>query len=99
MAPVSGASVRAAIPESPFVVPRYFFHFSDGQRLFSDGEGRELDGMASARQYAVAHVRGLKLAMCDSHIQDLSGWTMTVAHADGRKVFEIGFDLRPRAEA
>jgi hypothetical protein len=36
--------------------------------------------------------------MCDPHIQDLSSWTMTVAHADGRKVFEIGFDLKPLAQ-
>lgn len=79
-------------------MPRYFFHFSDGQRLFSDGEGRELDGMASARQYAIAQVRELKLAMCDPHIQDLSGWTMTVANTEGRKIFEVGFDLKPLAK-
>lgn len=79
-------------------MPRYYFHFSDGHRVFSDGEGHELDGTAAARQHAIAQVRELKLAMCDPHIQDLSGWTMSVANADGRKVFEIGFDLRPSAK-
>ena len=66
--------------------------------MFSDGDGQELDGVAAARQHAIAQVRELKFAMCDPHIQDLSGWTMTVASADGRKVFEIGFDLRPLAK-
>lgn len=80
-------------------MPRYYFHFSDGQRLFSDGEGRELDGMAAARRHAIAQVRELKAAMCAPHIQDLSGWTMTVANAEGRRVFEIGFDLRPLVES
>jgi len=76
-------------------VPRYFFHFSDGTRLFSDDVGQELHGLAAVRQYAVAQVRELKGAMCDPHIQDLSGWTMTVADLDGKSVFEIGFDMRP----
>lgn len=76
-------------------MPRYFFHFSDGTRLFSDDIGQELGGLAAARRYAVAQVRELKAAMCDPHIQDLSGWTMTVADPNGKSVFEIGFDLRP----
>jgi hypothetical protein len=74
-------------------VPRYFFHFSDGKRRFSDTVGQELRGLAAARQHAVRQVRELKLAMCDPHIQDLSGWSMTVADARGGTVFEIGFDL------
>ena len=60
-------------------MPRYFFHFSDGKRMFSDDIGQELHGLAAARRYAVEQVRELKGAMCDPHIQDLSGWTMTVA--------------------
>lgn len=79
-------------------MPRYFFHFSDGQHVFSDDEGRELHGVAAARRHAIAQVRELKIAMCDPYIQDLSGWTMMVANADGRTVFEIGFDLKPLAK-
>ena len=33
--------------------------------------------------------------MCKPHIQDLSGWSMTVIDARGATVFEIGFDLKP----
>ncbi len=76
-------------------MPRYYFHFSDGTRLFSDDIGQDLGGLAAARQYAVAQVRELKAAMCDPHIQDLTGWTMTVADPNGKRVFEIGFDLKP----
>lgn len=80
-------------------MPRYFFHFSDGTRMFSDDTGQELGGLAAARQHAVAQVRELKAAMCDPYIQDLSGWTMTVADPSGKSVFEIGFDLRPPRKA
>ena len=79
-------------------MPRYFFHFSDGKRQFSDGAGRELSGMRAARVHATMHVRELKAAMCDSTIQDLSGWTMTVVDATGRTVCVLGFDLKPQPE-
>jgi Domain of unknown function (DUF6894) len=57
-------------------VPRYYFHFSDGKRQFTDGSGVELNGMAAARAYAAKQVRELRVAMCHPHIQDLSGWSM-----------------------
>lgn len=76
------------------VVPRYFFHFSDGKRRFSDQTGCELSGMAAARAHAIKQVRELKAAMCDPGIQDLSGWTMTVMNGNEQTVFEIGFDLK-----
>lgn len=76
-------------------MPRYYFHFSDGKRRFSDEAGRELSGMAAARDNAVKQVRDLKAAMCDPGIQDLSGWTMTVEDARKQVVFEVGFDMKP----
>ena len=82
------------------VVPRYFFHFSDGKRRFSDTTGHALPGIAAARAQAINQVRDLKAAMCDPGIQDLSGWTMTVVDADGNTVFETGFALKvARAES
>lgn len=81
-------------------MPRYFFHFSDGKRRFSDETGHDLSGLAAARAHAIAQVRDLKAAMCDPGIQDLSGWTMTVVNGSEQVVFEIGFDLKPvRARA
>ena len=78
-----------------FRVPRYFFHFTDGKRRFTDTVGCELRGLAAVRRHAFADVRDLKAAMCHPIIQDLSGWMLCVADAEGATVFEIGFDLRP----
>jgi hypothetical protein len=77
-------------------VPRYFFHFSDGTRWFTDSTGQDLNGMRAARIYAIKHVRELRAALCDPQIQDLSGWTMTVVDAHSTPVFVLGFDLYPR---
>jgi hypothetical protein len=77
-------------------VPRFYFHFTDGERQFSDDEGRDLAGLRDARVHATNHVRELKAAMSEPAIQDLSGWSMTVADARGRTVFVLGFDLKPR---
>lgn len=76
-------------------MPRYFFHFSDGKRRFSDTSGVELSGMRAARLHATKHVRELKAAMCHPTIQDLSEWTMTVEDAQGKSVCDIRFDLNP----
>jgi len=75
-------------------VPRFYFHFSDGRRWFTDDKGQVFTGLAAARSHAVTQVRDLKAAMCDPGIQDLSGWTMQVVDGDGRVVFDIGFDLK-----
>ena len=84
---------RCAVGDSN--MPRYFFHFSDGKRQFSDSAGHELSGLAAAREHATKQVRDLKAAMCNPIIQDLSGWTMTVVDANCKSVFTIGFDLKP----
>jgi len=76
-------------------VPHYFFHFSDGKRQFTDSSGQELNGMAAARAYATKHARELKAAICEPHIQDLTGWTMTVVDENNRVVFHTNFDLKP----
>ena len=76
-------------------MPRYFFHFSDGKRQFTDTSGHELSGMAAARAQAIRQVRDLKAAMCDPHIQDMSGWTMTVVDANGKTVLDLSFDRKP----
>lgn len=77
-------------------MPRFFFHFSDGSRQFTDDGGIDLSGLRAARAHATSQVRELKAAMCDPHIQDLSDWSMSVADGRGRTVFVLGFDLKPR---
>src|SRR5262249_34776276 len=76
-------------------VPRYYFHFSDGNRRFSDTEGHELAGIAAAREFARNQVRELATAMCHPQIQDLSRWTLTAVNGHGRTICEMSFDLRP----
>jgi hypothetical protein len=78
-------------------VPRFFFHFSDGKRQFTDTVGLELSGMAAARKHATQQMRELRTAMCAPHVQDLSGWSLSVADAKGDTVAELGFDLRTPA--
>ena len=76
-------------------MPRFYFHFSDGQRRFSVDKVLDLSGLTAVRAHTKRQVRDLKAAMCDPGIQDLSGWTMTVVDTTDRTVFEIGFDLNP----
>lgn len=79
-------------------MPRFYFHFSDGKRQFTDSVGFELSGLAAARKHASEQVRELKAVMCAPHIQDLSGWSLSVTDIKGDTVVELGFDLRPGAK-
>lgn len=75
-------------------MPRFYFHFSDGKRQFTDAVGSELSGLAAARKHAAEQVRDIKAAMCSPHIQDLSGWSLNVTDIKGDTIIELGFDLR-----
>lgn len=79
-------------------MPRYFFHFTDGKRQFSDTSGHDLSGMQAVRAQAMRQVRELKAAMSDPIVQDLTNWSMTVVDASGKPVFALGFDLKPRLD-
>jgi hypothetical protein len=77
-------------------MPRYFFHFSDGKRTFTDTIGLELAGLADVRNRVITQVRDLKSSLSEDHIQDWSGWKMIVIDAKGKMVLEVSFDLKPR---
>ena len=77
-------------------VPRYYFHFSDDTRRFTDSCGHELSGQRAARAHAVKDIREIKAALCARRIEDVSAWSMTVADARGKPVFVLGSDLKPR---
>jgi hypothetical protein len=74
-------------------MPRYYFHFSDGKRTFTDSIGVELTGIAAARSQVIAQIREMRGALSEHPLQDWSGWTMTVVNAEGKTVLEIDFDL------
>ena len=76
-------------------MPRYFFHFSDGKRTFTDTKGVELTGLAAARAHAAAQIRDVKATLSETGIQDWAGWKMIAVDANGKTAVEIGFDLKP----
>ena len=78
------------------VMPRYYFHFSDGERIFTDAIGLELVGFADVRKRVITQVRDLKISQSEHRIQDWSGWKMIVIDAKGKTVVEVGFDRSPR---
>jgi hypothetical protein len=77
-------------------MPRYYFHFSDGERIFIDAIGLELVGIAAVRKRVNKQVRDLKGSQSERYIQDWSDWKMLVIDAKGKTVLEVGFDLTPR---
>jgi len=76
-------------------MPRYFFHFTDGRRTFTDAAGVELPGIAAMRQHAVAQIRELRAAMSEPKLQNWSSWKIIADDGTGDSVYEIGFDQAP----
>jgi hypothetical protein len=77
-------------------MPRYYFHFSDGKRTFTDTTGAEFNGIADARSQATEQIRDMRATLPKGRLQDWAGWTMAVVDAKGKTLLEIGFDLIPR---
>lgn len=73
-----------------------FFHFNDGKRRVTDTIGVELTGIAAARKHAMAQIREMKNILLKRQIQNWSELQMVVVNADGKMVFEVGFDLIPK---
>jgi len=71
---------------------RYFFHFTDGKRTFTDGIGLELPGLAAARTEAREQVREMRNCM-SAEVEDWAPWKIFVANIWGKTIFEIGFGL------
>ncbi|HXZ21272.1 MAG TPA: hypothetical protein VEH78_00740 [Pseudolabrys sp.] len=74
-------------------MPRYFFHFTDGRRKFTDSTGVELPGTAAVRQHAVEQIRELRGAMSEVKLQKWLGWKIIADDSAGNTVFEIDFDF------
>ena len=78
------------------VMPRYFYHLSDGVRIFSDNNGIELENLAEARRYLISHVRELRGILSDKGILDWSKWTVIVSDYNNKTLQSVGFNLIPR---
>jgi hypothetical protein len=77
-------------------MPRYYFHFSHGKRTFTDSDGVELAGIASARTHATNQIRNMMATMPGGRLHDWSGWTMMVSDAKEEVFFVVSFELTPR---
>ena len=75
---------------------RFFFHFSDGTRTFTDTTGIELAGIAAIRKHARAQIRDMVSVITERNFQDWAGWKMIVLDAFGKTILEVSFDLSPR---
>lgn len=78
-------------------MPKFYFHFSDGQRTFSDTLGVDLTGLAALRREAVRQIRDMKATQLESGAHgSWPDWTMTAVDARGTPVLHMGFDLTPK---
>jgi hypothetical protein len=59
------ASVLAAEARA---MPRYYFHFSDGKRTFTDTIGLELADLVDVRNRVITQIRDLKSSLSEHPI-------------------------------
>jgi len=74
-------------------MPRYYFHFSDGKRTFTDSIGVELTGIAAARSQVTAQIHEMRGALSERTLQDWLGWKMTVVDTNGKTVLRSALTL------
>lgn len=78
-------------------MPRYYFHFGDGKRTFTDAHGVELSGLAAVRNETCRQIRDMKAAQLESGCHARwSEWAVSVEDQQGRCVLTMGFDMTPR---
>jgi hypothetical protein len=65
---------------------RYFFNFTDGQRVYPDPDGAELPDLAAARAEAIMNARALLRRRSS---RSLAGWRVCVIDETGRERLSI----------
>ena len=75
-------------------MPRYFFHFPDGKRRFTDSTGFELTGLPAASAHALVQARDLRSVLTEPRIQEWAAWKLIVTDTNQATVLELGFDLK-----
>jgi hypothetical protein len=94
---VSDRDGGALIPfRTVTVMPRFFYHMTDGKRTYSDDIGVELEGLAAARKHLVSHIRQLRGTLSDKGIRNWSKWAVIVSDDKNKTLQVTGFDLIPR---
>lgn len=84
-----GAPLQAVpCEERPFVMPRYYFHLTNGEQVLNNHQGLDLPGDAAARDDALALARGLKNgAVMEGW--DWDGWFINIIDERGHKIDEL----------
>lgn len=67
---------------------RYFFNFTDGERVYPDPDGTELPDVAAARAEAIMNARAL-LRRRFGPTHSLVGWRVCVIDETGRERLSI----------
>jgi hypothetical protein len=78
-------------------VPCYYFHFTDGKRIFRDAAGVDLPDVAQAREEAIRCARFV-MAPCadDEAAPNWRAWKVVVADEVSPKLLELPFaDIEP----
>lgn len=77
-------------------MPHFFFHLTDGKRVFTDANGVELRNIGTARRHLVSHIRDLRGTLSDKGIHDWSEWSVMVVNEKKETLQTMGLDLIPR---
>jgi hypothetical protein len=70
------------------VMPRYYFHLTNGTQVLDNHKGLDLPGDAAAREDAVVLARGLKHGAAMPG-WDWAGWLVVISNEQGRQIDEI----------
>jgi hypothetical protein len=78
-------------------VPCYYFHFTDGKRIFRDAAGVDLPDVAQARQEAIRCARFVMAPRADdAAAPNWGAWKVVVADEASPKLLELPFaDIDP----
>ena len=71
-------------------MPLYYFHMTNGLRVFRDYEGVELPNLRTARTYALADARDV-MQRDRSGSEDWSLWTFEITNENGAYALTVPF--------
>ena len=73
-------------------MPCYYFHFTDGRRMFTDAAGVELPNVTEARREAIRCARFVMAPQPDDvAAPDWATWKVVVADEATPKILELPF--------
>ena len=81
------------------LMSRFFFHLTDGNRIFTDANGIELRNRVSVRKNVNSHIQEIRGAFSESGIHVWTDWAIIVSN-DKNEILEVlGLNLKPKIMA